>query len=844
VDANGTRYLTLLGRDDWGRCWRVAAGPAAAPGDEAASEPGADTPPEGSPLAEGWAGRSSAEALAVRGWDAVRHALMLPQKAFRFPAAPLDVPPDVASRRGAAGDRHGHIYWIDRDGRRILRQCAGDGHTEVFWPPEPVSRWTVGEQLEATRPPAPPAGPGHAAFGPASAPPAPPPLQLAGLAVMPDQRLVAGTLAPPGLLEFDLESAGPPRLHAWPAPPPGERPFEPCDLAAGATGLWVLDRPLPGADSPAVPVPARLWRLDPRLRSQALPAAEPEPPAPGGFHGDGEAPAPEPKHTPAIGFTQAQPLRARDPVAVEMLGDGAALVLDNPLAGEPGEAGRWSRLLHQPCSPGAVLQPLALDGLLESVDGASQSRFALRGQALLVLPPEPGDGAQAQARVLVVAQDGNQAFSFLLLHEATGPALTPLPAYLPMRLYRGRGLVAAAGRPWYDSRDTWVPLVAQRRPRHAERLVVLTPGGGAVGGEPLDSGLPGCRWHRVMVDGDLPPDTGLRLWARCADDPDALAQMPWREQPRPVARAVELPWLATTGRDGRSADQPGAAGEWHRFGTRDLLLQQADGRYLQLRLELQGNGLATPRLQALRVWFPRFGYSRYLPACWREDPAAQDFLDRLLAIAEGAFTAWEDRIATVQMLFDARTAPREALDWLATWLGLALDPRLDEGRRRLMLRHGHRLLRERGTLSGLQRMLRLVADPCSGDSLFTAPGPLPERPGDIRLVERPGGAAHQLLVRLPTRRGDTTLPARRVRTEQLLAALVPAHVAWAVDSYDTAFRLGSARIGFETLLGGQEPIAPAVVDQAHLGRARLAAPPELPRVTLDRDRVGALPPLT
>src|SRR5262249_58396847 len=122
-------------------------------------------------------------------------------------------------------------------------------------------------------------------------------------------------------------------------------------------------------------------------------------------------------------------------------------------------------------------------------------------------------------------------------------------------------------------------------------------------------------------------------------------------------------------------------------GTWELLLQRAKGRYLQLKLVLRGNGRSSPRLRALRAYYPRFSYSaRYLPAVYREDAESASFLERYLANPEGLLTALEDRVAAAQVLFDVRSAPGELLDWLAGWFGAALDPAWDEAKRRLFLR--------------------------------------------------------------------------------------------------------------------------------------------------------------
>src|SRR5205807_3081332 len=125
-------------------------------------------------------------------------------------------------------------------------------------------------------------------------------------------------------------------------------------------------------------------------------------------------------------------------------------------------------------------------------------------------------------------------------------------------------------------------------------------------------------------------------------------------------------------------------------------------------LELDGNGRSSPRIRALRSYYPRFSYlHHYLPAVYREDELSASFLDRYLANVEGIGTVIEDRIAAAQALFDARTTPPEALEWLASWFDLVLDPAWDEAKRRLLIGHAMDLFEWRGTVRGLHAALGL-----------------------------------------------------------------------------------------------------------------------------------------
>ena len=73
----------------------------------------------------------------------------------------------------------------------------------------------------------------------------------------------------------------------------------------------------------------------------------------------------------------------------------------------------------------------------------------------------------------------------------------------------------------------------------------------------------------------------------------------------------------------------------------------------------------------------RVSYSeRYLPNIYHDpaDADAASFLERMLANMEGFYSETEGKMRDVSMLFDARSAPGDTLDWLAGWYGLLVDP--------------------------------------------------------------------------------------------------------------------------------------------------------------------------
>jgi phage tail-like protein len=626
---------------------------------------------------------------------------------FQFPAtAPAGAATGdpVLRRRGGARDRYGNWYWIDGDGARVMVRSVGSNALSLFW------TGSAGAIDNA----APPRG----AFGPLDAATAPLPCRYAGLAITEDHYLIVGTLDQPGVLVFDLHNGGPPRHLRW----PDTQPFQPFDMAARpGGGVFVLDRANRG-----------YWTLD-----RQLGVIDPAPGAtlpPDTFRAASGNPADV--RSPGLAFPSgvllapASPLDAADPVAIEALPDGSVLILDRQPRPTIHRYLLAQRLASAPLDLGPVLAP------------SVTTPPALGADVAFVAATTAGD----VDRLYVPDAGGEQAYAFIITWQNAPFAVTADDAapFLPMRLFGGKGLVQAGGAPYYDfaaigvpaapglavagdpalqaalaPADTvaWLPLVEQRRPRFEREGMFDTPA--------FDGVEPGCVWHRLLFDGCLAPTAEVAIWSRTADERADLDRAPWSPEPPPRRRPSgrEQPFVPPSS-DGTVADA----------GTFEMLFQRARGRWLQLRIRLRGDGRTSPRLRALRIWYPRFSYlAQYLPAAYREDPESASFLDRFLANLEGVFTSVEDRMAAAQALFDARTAPAEALDWLAGWFGVALDPAWTEAKRRLFLRHAMDFFRTRGTVRGLQSALRLVIEDCADETIFLDDGA--PAPASIRIVE-------------------------------------------------------------------------------------------------------------
>ncbi len=637
-------------------------------------------------------------------WSASRFEVTLGVRVNLFNSARGNQPPTIEQRRGAAQDRFGNWYWIDSTGNELLVNSSGSSVTTHFWAShDELTHCNADDGTFSVPSPNIPAQP----------------LAFSGLAVTELHFLVVGVLEPKGFLVFDLFHGGPPRQYVWPA----SIDFVPFDMApAPGGGVWILDR-----------TNHRLWALDRSFAvirqdqtsvDVSLESVEVFAPA------DGSA-APTHMHRTfptGIALEMASPLGLIDAIAVESLPDGTVLFLEsNPL--------KQFSTIYRFRYGRPLGAPVSLESVLDILAPADRPGFTMLGFDFTMVPVEQTPTGQRSNMLYVVGANGDQAWAFTAAYDTDQLALTPLPEFYPMRLFGGRAIVRGTSQVYYDSQDRFVPLVIQRRPRYVDESAFFT--------KIFDSHEPDCTWHKLVLEAAIPSDTQVTIYSRAHNDPNYLAVQEWNLEPGPYQRGngTELPWTQMA--SGLDA--------W------ELLFQKASGQYMQLKFVLAGNGRLTPRIRAARAYYPRFSYlNHYLPSAYREDPKSASFLDRFLANMEGFYTSIEDRVATVQALLDACSAPTEALDWLANWFGVALDPAWSEAKRRLFLRHASGFFEARGTLPGLMMALRLMLEDCADPGLFTSPVQANNGP---RIIEK--FRARQLpLGLLQDTAGDSGLPAK------------------------------------------------------------------------------------
>jgi phage tail-like protein len=160
---------------------------------------------------------------------------------------------------------------------------------------------------------------------------------------------------------------------------------------------------------------------------------------------------------------------------------------------------------------------------------------------------------------------------------------------------------------------------------------------------------------------------------------------------------------------------------------------------------------------------------RALPGLYQGDELAQRFLGAFDDVLAPVFCALDNFDAYL----DPRLAPSDFLEWLATWVGVALDGGAAPERRRTLVAEAVELYRWRGTARGLSRAVALVTgvEPEVEETGTAGWSPIPTADGTGAVAP-----SVRVILRVPD---PATID--RAQVDAIVEATKPAHVTHQVE---------------------------------------------------------------
>lgn len=218
----------------------------------------------------------------------------------------------------------------------------------------------------------------------------------------------------------------------------------------------------------------------------------------------------------------------------------------------------------------------------------------------------------------------------------------------------------------------------------------------------LDTMRADMKWHKIMMDADIPTDTQITVCYYAFDNLD----IKYRDKVYNIEEFVKSTVLTFEEKE-----------EFFRevwvdklINCKEGLFHNANGRYMILRIKLSGRENCNPIINKIKIYYNRNSYIKYLPEIYQSDKDEDDFLERYLSLFESFYIDIEEKIEYISNNFDIDKANIEFLMWISRWMGLDEYSYWQEDKLRKLLKRAAFLCKKKGTKKAIEEILEIYLD--------------------------------------------------------------------------------------------------------------------------------------
>ncbi|WP_432666834.1 phage tail protein [Wukongibacter baidiensis] len=218
----------------------------------------------------------------------------------------------------------------------------------------------------------------------------------------------------------------------------------------------------------------------------------------------------------------------------------------------------------------------------------------------------------------------------------------------------------------------------------------------------FDSQEAEMKWHKILIEAEIPKDTQIKIDYYAFDDPMVYLG----------GKSFDVRSFISSSDFAFEEKEKYFEGLWSKeiVNANEALFQRAQGRYIILRIELSGRDFYTPKIDRIRVYYNRTSYLRYLPEIYQANINEDDFLERYLSILESFYMEIEEKIDYVSNYFDIDNSPPRFLRWLCEWIGMDTYLPWDEKKLRRLIKRSHYIYKKRGTKKAIEEVLKIFLE--------------------------------------------------------------------------------------------------------------------------------------